>query len=132
MPFTSGFICEDTLVVTGDLVGVELRLPWMRSLPWRCIRRIAVKLDGMEAAPSQLRLRSDGRDVSVGSLASLDGYWVVGTPIRVWVPHVRTKLDDDIALSVEVSLLIPYISGTDGPPDFTAVGTTRLRPQQEV
>src|SRR5215218_3341736 len=120
----SGFVSVGGLRVVDDRLDVEVRLPWMRSLPWRCINQISVTVDGQELPGSCLRLRVDGRRVRIEECSSLDGYWMIGRAVTVEVR--RRRMQEGMLLCVSVRFVIPYVEGDDGPPKLLAATTLQL------
>lgn len=120
----SGFVRAGGLRVVDDGLDFEARLPWMRSLPWRCINQISVTLDGQELPGSCLRLHVDGRLVRIEECSSLDRYWMIGRAVTVQVR--RRRMQEGALLCVSVRFVIPYVEGDDGPPELLAATTLRL------
>lgn len=131
VPFTSGFVREDALSVTDDGVEVEARLPWMRSLPWRCVDQFTVEFDGRRLEGSDLRVRIGDSVIDADDCCSLDGYWVVGTPVVLLASRTPELVGDErVCVRVTVTYVIPYVAGYDGPVAFTATAEEQLVPQQ--
>lgn len=131
MPFTSGFVREDALSVTDDGVEVEVRLPWMRSLPWRCVDQFTVAFDGRRLRGSDLRVRIGDSVIETDNCRSLDGYWVVGTPVVLVASRILEPTGDErVCVRVAVTYFIPYVAGRDGPVAFTATAEEQLVPLQ--
>jgi hypothetical protein len=129
VPFTSGFLRADAFSVTDDGVEVEVRLPWMRSLPWRCVDRFTVSFDGRRLRRSDLRVRIGDSVIRADDCPTLDGYWIVGAPVVLLVPHAPELMADQrVCVRVEVTYVIPYVAGRDGPVAFTATGEEQLLP----
>ena len=120
----SGFVSVGGLRVVDDRLDVEVRLPWMRSLPWRCINQMSVTVDGQELPGGCLRLRVDGRLVRIEERSSLDGYWMIGRAVTVEVR--RRRMQEGMLLCVSVRFVIPYVEGDDGPPKLLAATTLQL------
>jgi hypothetical protein len=129
VPFTSGFLRADALSLTGDGVEVEVRLPWMRSLPWRCVDRFTVSFDGRRLRRSDLRVRIGDSVIHADDCPTVDGYWVVGTPVVLLASRTPEPMADQrVCVRVGVTFVIPYVAGHDGPVAFTATGEEQLVP----
>lgn len=129
MPFTSGFVGKDALTVTDDGVEVEVRLPWMRSLPWRCVDQFTIAFNGRRLREGELRLRIGDSVIVADDCRSFDGYWVVGTPVVLLASRTLEPMGDErVCVRVAVTYFIPYVAGHHGPVAFTATAEEQLVP----
>jgi hypothetical protein len=123
MPFTLGYVESSSAMVQGDSVSILVRLPWMRSVPWECVRAPRVVVAGRSAPPSTVTIDPDPRAPHHSSDA-----WRVGdfAQIRVVDCETASAAADAGSLQVAVSLVLPYVDGGEVPVEVTNLTTIAL------
>jgi hypothetical protein len=90
---------------------IDVHLPWYRSLPLSCLEDVTVRLDGEIADSGALRVRHDGRDLTLAELPDLvDDQWFVQDPVQVVVADGSpVPAGGDVDVEITLAVRIPYI-----------------------
>lgn len=128
VPFTAGFIDDNSVRLVADELRVTIRLPWMRSIPWPCVRAMSLHVNGDSNTDLDAMLHVVDRSLPARSCRSLDGYWEVGTSVTLTVTssEVATVVADGALVIATVEFVIPYIDNGDGPASITTSASSRL------
>lgn len=118
MSFEHGLVPEDSLRAAPGGYTLDLRLPWMRSLPFSSVTGIRPTVNGIPADPGAVTLRIRGDEAELDKLnAWWDRSWFIQERISLVVrsgPAVMEGEDADVAVAVDLS--IPYILTGPGRP----------------
>jgi hypothetical protein len=111
MTLEANVLHDNAVRATPDGYEVDVHLAWYRSLPLSCVEDVSVTVAGQAAAPDQVRLRYDGRELALGDLAGLvDDWWFVQDPLTVVVPDAAPQAaGTECDVSVSLATRIPYI-----------------------
>jgi hypothetical protein len=90
---------------------VDLHLAWYRSLPFSCLEGIDLTIDHVLAPREVLRVKIDGRELSLDDLPELDDeWWFVQDALTVVVPSERAREKGaEVDVDVTLATRIPYI-----------------------
>jgi hypothetical protein len=119
MPFASGLIRDDSLTIDADgaQLKLDLRLPWMRSLPWASIRAIAIEVGDRPIDPDSIAWTYGEHSGELDDIAAASDYWVIGAPLSARFAALdQTAPDGPIEVVARVDLAVPYIPGPHGGP----------------
>jgi len=111
MTLEASVLRADALHATPDGYQIEVHLPWYRSLPLSCLEDVSVRLGGEKADRGELRVRHDGRDLTLADLPDLvDDQWFVQDPLAVVVASgTPVAPGDELDVEVTLAVRIPYI-----------------------
>jgi hypothetical protein len=111
MTLEASVLRADAVHATPDGYGIDVHLPWYRSLPLSCLEDVSVRLGGKNLDSAKLRVRHDGRDLTLAELADLvDDQWFVQDPLQVVVAGgTRVPAGDELDVEVTLAVRIPYI-----------------------
>ncbi|WP_382303704.1 DUF6379 domain-containing protein [Herbiconiux sp. UC225_62] len=109
---TPTLLRDDALVSTPDGFALRLSLPWIRSLPLRCVTGLRVTIDG-EDVPSAAALL-DGRSVPLDELGDESGWWFLQDRLELRAEGRLTPGAHDV--EVAVTLSVPYLQAAPDAP----------------
>lgn len=96
---------------------VNVSLPWFRSLPFSCLERAELRVDGYPVAEDALLVRLDGAVVTLASLAGRNDYWGVQTTLQVGLAAGTAVPEPGAQIEAVVTLRMP--EGHDPKGDWT-------------
>src|SRR5689334_13290578 len=109
-------LTDESLVRRPDGLGIELTVPWYRSLWLSSVSGITVAVEGRPIPTESLRVELAGRTYSVADLPEQwDTLWFIQDRLVVHVPYSATPLDEpvaegqDVDVEVTVDLRLPYM-----------------------
>lgn len=105
---------EDSLVVDGGRVAIDVRIPWYRAVPASCIADVEFSVDGRKPEVGSVRCTLNGIERTIGEFPELVN--------EQWFPTDALRVSGDLAVevgvehevSVELKLFIPYIVTAHG------------------
>jgi Domain of unknown function (DUF6379) len=102
---------EDSLRSSAGGAILLVRPPWMRSLPWSCVERLAITLDGIRADERALRFLVDGSPLTHEELTGRwSTYWFVQDRLPVLLDLEAPLMPGTLAeVSVSIVLRIPNV-----------------------
>jgi hypothetical protein len=111
MTLEAGVLRADAVHAAPGGYTIDVHLPWYRSLPLSCLEDVTVRLGGEVADRGDLRVRHDGRDLTLADLPELvDDQWFVQDPLSVVVAdESAVPAGDDLDVEVTLAVRIPYI-----------------------
>ena len=108
---TERVIGDSGLLVAGERVRLEIRLPWYRSLPLSTVRVEQLVLDNEEIPLEQVRFELRELHVPLSGLEDLtDCFWFVLDSAFLSFPE-RIEPGSEHRVSATLSLFPPYIPG---------------------
>ncbi|QGN57722.1 DUF6379 domain-containing protein [Nostocoides sp. HKS02] len=111
MTLEASVLRPEAVHATPEGYQIDVHLPWYRSLPLSCLEDINFRLGTDVVDRADLRVRRDGRELTLDELADLvDEQWFVQDALEVLVVK-PDSLPAGQALDVELTLAtrIPYI-----------------------
>jgi hypothetical protein len=97
-----------------ETVLLQMRLPWYRSLPLSCIKRLELEIDGHDQPADHLRVVINGDARSLPEVANMsETWWFVLDAIDLEVRAAPSLSPGAHRVKAGLELRIPY-----GDPDF--------------
>ncbi|MEV5072734.1 hypothetical protein MRBLMI12_004397 [Microbacterium sp. LMI12-1-1.1] len=96
---------------------VNVSLPWFRAVPFSCLERVELQVDGYPVAADALLVRLDGDVVTLASLAGRGDYWGVQTTLQIGLPAGAAVPEPGASIEAAVTLRMP--EGHDPKGDWT-------------
>lgn len=110
MTLEASVLRPDAVRATPDGVEVDVHLPWYRSLPLSCLEDISLRLGDDDVDRADLRIRHDGRDLTLDELAELvDEQWFVQDALQVLVGNRSGVAGETLDVEITLATRIPYI-----------------------
>ena len=110
MTLEASVLRPDAVRATPDGVQVDVHLPWYRSLPLSCLEDISLRLGDDDVDRADLRIRHDGRDLTLDDLAELvDEQWFVQDALQVLVANRSGVAGETLDVELTLATRIPYI-----------------------
>ena len=111
MTLEASVLRADAVHAAPDGYTIDVHLPWYRSLPLSCLEDVTVRLAGELADSGELRVRHDGRDLTLADLPDLvDDQWFVQDALQVVVADESpVRAGGDLDVEVTLAVRIPYI-----------------------
>ncbi|WP_457253932.1 C-glycoside deglycosidase beta subunit domain-containing protein [Pedococcus sp. P5_B7] len=110
MTLEASVLRPDAVRATPDGVQVDVHLPWYRSLPLSCLEDITLRLGDDDVDRADLRIRHDGRDLTLDELAELvDEQWFVQDALQVLVGNRSGVAGETLDVEITLATRIPYI-----------------------
>ncbi len=102
---------ENSLQATESGYDVQMRLNWYRSLPFSCLEKVELVLNGELVDPEKISIRIDNQKYAISDLADLvEEYWFVQDPATVSVDQPgKVKPDEKYEIEMTVAVRAPYI-----------------------
>ncbi|KRF25989.1 DUF6379 domain-containing protein [Phycicoccus sp. Soil803] len=110
MTLEASVLRPDAVRATPDGIQVEVHLPWYRSLPLSCLEDIDLRLGADAVDRAELRIRHDGRDLTLDDLAELvDQQWFVQDALELVVANRSAVVGETLDVEITLATRIPYI-----------------------
>ena len=102
---------EDAVRSAQNGYEVDVHLAWYRSLPLSCVEDVAVTVAGRTAPREEIRVRFEGRELTLDDLADMvDDWWFVQDPLTVLIPDLAPQqAGTETEVAVNLATRIPYI-----------------------
>ena len=121
---------ENSLLAAEDGFEVSMRLNWYRSLPYSCLEKLSVAIDGESIETEKLHLKINDQLYQLDQLGDLvEELWFVQDPATVFV-HYPGKITPgkDYEIELELAMRAPYIP--IGPDRFLTPSTSEKQTQK--
>lgn len=110
MTLEASVLRPDAVRATPDGVQVDVHLPWYRSLPLSCLEDVELRLGDDDVDRADLRIRHDGRDLTLDDLAELvDEQWFVQDALELVVANRSAVVGETLDVEITLATRIPYI-----------------------
>ena len=107
---------EDSLIVDGNAMLLDVGLPWFRSVPLSCVNGLIVTIGEHRFSAHELQIQVNGQFISVDKLPELDlGEWYLQDRKQIKIPAL-VKQGQLQKVRVEFEMVIPNIFPTPDKP----------------
>ena len=108
--FSALLLNEQGLRVGPQGVGIEVRLPWYRSMPLSVVEVAALHIDGQEIPAGDIRFEINDRSFRLDELAEQTGeFWFVLDPAVLRIPAAAAGSGAEHRVELQLNLYPPYI-----------------------
>jgi hypothetical protein len=98
-----------------DVLSLDIRLNWYRSVPLSCVERLEIDLDGVRLDPARATLELDGVRSAVGELTGMDErWWSVLDSATVRVELDTPPVPGPHTVDLVIGTRIPYLVSPSG------------------
>ena len=112
MPFEKRLISDNGLTAEAGGFGVDIRLPWYRSLPLSVVELKLLKLDGEAVPAERVSLELNGKRFALKDLADRpDEWWYVQDSAWLHVDQPGLAAGSEHEVEVTLAVYPPYIHG---------------------
>lgn len=107
---------EDSLIVDGNAMLLDVGLPWFRSVPISCVNGLIVTIGEQQFKTAELQIQVGDNFVAMADLPGSDlGEWYLQDRKKVKVPTLLNKGESQ-KVRVQFEMVIPNIFPEPGKP----------------